>query len=234
MNKLFTALLLLIGLSASAVAQPKPPTQTPVYSSWTQVGRAADISVTTSSFNEALGVSAPVGVVYNKGTAWAYVAPSISGTSAVTVANGIPVPPGSCTWINLAGQTNIAAIGSGATTLQIAVGYGTPGSCDSASSSSSSSTNPTYVTPGALAPNGPNQNNVSIGTVTSLTVPPNSDYGVIQAIGGTAYITYDGSTPSSSNYSKFIIAGDSIGIQGAAALAALKIVGTSMGVDYWH
>jgi hypothetical protein len=129
MAKRFCIVALLLASLGPAFAQPKPAVQSQVYSSWVQVGRASDISVTTSSFNEALGTLAPVAVVYNQGINWAYVAPSTTSISQVTVASGIPIPPGSCAWIGLAGQTNIAAIGTGNTTLQVALGYGVPGSC---------------------------------------------------------------------------------------------------------
>jgi hypothetical protein len=129
MKRFYIAALLLLASLGAALAQPKPAVQSQVYSSWVQTGRAADIIATTTSFNEALGTLAPVAVVYNQGINWAYVAPSTTSISQVTVASGIPIPPGSCAWIGLAGQTNIAAIATGDTTLQIALGYGVPGSC---------------------------------------------------------------------------------------------------------
>lgn len=89
----------------------------------------------------------------------------------------------------------------------------------------------------------PGQDNVAIATVggTALVVPPanatNSDrpttYAVITAIGGTLYATYDGTAPSAANYQIAVPAGSSLPVQGAAALAAIRVFGTSMSVSYW-
>jgi hypothetical protein len=89
------------------------------------------------------------------------------------------------------------------------------------------------------------QENVSIAVATGLTVPSGATstpgttvnnvptYAIITAIGGTAYITYDGSTPSTVNYTSAIPAGGALPLYGAAALAAVKIIGTTMSVSYW-
>lgn len=133
MIKLLRALVLaaLFG-AAPALAQSPPIGLTPTFSSFGLVGRMTDISVTTSSQNPAIGMSAPVAVVYNIGASYAYVRPSSSSSTSVTVSTGIPVPPGTCAFVNTAGASYLAAIGSGATTLQVALGYGIPGSCGGA------------------------------------------------------------------------------------------------------
>jgi len=85
------------------------------------------------------------------------------------------------------------------------------------------------------------QNNTSIATASVLTVPPanagngfrKTTYAVITAVGGPAFITYDGSVPSSTNYAVTLSAGQSIPVQGQQALNALRIQGTSMSVSYW-
>ena len=87
----------------------------------------------------------------------------------------------------------------------------------------------------------PSQENVSIAASTALTVPAPSlannwttvTYAVLTAIGGPAYVTYDGSVPSASNYAVAVAAGNSLPIQGSAALAAARVIGTTMSVSYW-
>jgi hypothetical protein len=91
----------------------------------------------------------------------------------------------------------------------------------------------------------PSQENVSIAAATSLTIPSGATsapgttvnnpatYAVITAVGGALYATYDGSTPSSVNYAITLAAGASLPVQGAAALAAIKVQGTTMSVSYW-
>jgi hypothetical protein len=128
-RKLLTVLALWLGLTAAVQAQSPPVGLQPVYNSFTFVGRAADIAVTTLSQNRALSFVGQVAMVYNIGTATAYVLPSNSSTESVTTSSGFPVLAGSCTAVNISGQTYLAAIGTGATTLQIAVGWGYAGSC---------------------------------------------------------------------------------------------------------
>src|SRR5260370_731770 len=86
------------------------------------------------------------------------------------------------------------------------------------------------------------QNNVSIAAATSLTVPVNTapgalafpaTYAVITAVGGALFATYDGTTPSSVNYAVTLTAGQALPVQGAQALAAIKVQGTTMSVSYW-
>lgn len=84
-------------------------------------------------------------------------------------------------------------------------------------------TNP--VTPGQL--------NVSIAAAQALTVPAGATYAVITAIGGPLYATYDGSVPSAANYDVTVTAGSQLPVQGAKALAGIKVFGTSMSVSYW-
>lgn len=91
----------------------------------------------------------------------------------------------------------------------------------------------------------PSQENVSIAAATGLTVPSGATsppgttvvnvptYAIITAIGGTLYATYDGSTPSAANYAIAVAAGNELPVQGAAALAAIKVIGTTMSVSYW-
>lgn len=89
----------------------------------------------------------------------------------------------------------------------------------------------------------PAQLNTAIPSAVSLAVPSASinsagnfmptTYGLITAIGGPLYATYDGSTPSPANYAIVVAAGASLPVQGARALAAIKVVGTSMSVSYW-
>lgn len=84
------------------------------------------------------------------------------------------------------------------------------------------------------------QNNVSIVVATGLTVPTNAanpafpaTYAIVTAVGGTMYATYDGTTPSNTNFAVSISAGTSLPVQGAQALAAIKVQGTQMSVSYW-
>lgn len=75
------------------------------------------------------------------------------------------------------------------------------------------------------------QNNTAIATATPLTVPAVATYGVVTAIGGPLYYTLDGSTPSASNYSGTLTAGQSVPFSGAA-LRAMRVFGTTMSVLY--
>lgn len=91
----------------------------------------------------------------------------------------------------------------------------------------------------------PGQLNVSIAVATGLTVPTGTTsapgttvnnpatYGIITAIGGTMYVTYDGSVPSAANYEVSVGAGGQLSVQSAQALAAIKVQGTTMSVSYW-
>lgn len=89
------------------------------------------------------------------------------------------------------------------------------------------------------------QENVSIAAATNLTVPSGATsppgttvnniptYAIITAVGGALFATYDGSTPSSSNYAVTVGTGGQLPVQGANVLAAIKVQGTSMSVSYW-
>lgn len=87
------------------------------------------------------------------------------------------------------------------------------------------------------------QKNVSIAAATHLTIPAPSattpgnympvTYAVITAVGGTMYVTYDGVDPSAASYEIAVAAGASLPVQGAEALAAIKIQGTSASISYW-
>ncbi len=91
----------------------------------------------------------------------------------------------------------------------------------------------------------PGQDNVSIAVATNLTPPSGATsppgttvnnvptYAVVTAIGGPLYATYDGTTPSPANFAISIAAGVSLPVQGAAAIAAIMVVGTTMSVSYW-
>jgi hypothetical protein len=83
------------------------------------------------------------------------------------------------------------------------------------------------------APSATSQKNVSIAAATGLTVPAGATYAIITAIGGPLYATYDGSTPTAGSYDVTIAAGGQLPVQGAAALAAIKVIGTTMSVSYW-
>lgn len=79
----------------------------------------------------------------------------------------------------------------------------------------------------------PSQNNVSIASATGLTVPTGATYAVVQAVGGPAYYTYDGSTPTASNFSGYLAQGQPLTLSGATVLSAFKIFGTAMAVSYF-
>jgi hypothetical protein len=76
------------------------------------------------------------------------------------------------------------------------------------------------------------QSNVNISGVTTLTIPAGANYAVIQATGGAAYITIDGTTPSAGSYNETLAAGSAVSYYGAA-MAAVKIIGTTMSVTYF-
>ncbi len=78
------------------------------------------------------------------------------------------------------------------------------------------------------------QHNVAIAGVTSLTVPITATYAVLCAVGGQLYYTYDGSNPSAASYAGTLTAGQMLPILGRQALAAIKVIGTSMSVSYWR
>lgn len=151
----FTGALLLGALLATPLAaQPTPQTnQQQVYNSFTQTARTPDISVSSSSTPTALGAKAPVALVFNTGTVYAYVKLNV-GTTTVTAAAGVPVPPGSCVALNATNQTYIAAItASGTTTLQVSMGSGFPGSCGGASGGGGGGGGGTSSNFGAAFPN---------------------------------------------------------------------------------
>lgn len=85
----------------------------------------------------------------------------------------------------------------------------------------------------------PGQNNVNIAAAQLLAVPSVPadgapvTYAVITAIGGPIYATYDGTVPSAVNYDITVPAGASLPVQGPTALAAIKVIGTTMSVSYW-
>lgn len=78
------------------------------------------------------------------------------------------------------------------------------------------------------------QNNVSIAAATGLTVPATATYAVVTAVGGPLFATYDGSTPSSTNFAMQVAQGGSLPVQGGATLLAIKVIGTQMSVSYWN
>ena len=201
--RLLTLALLLVGATGAAAQNAPVPdrNQTQTFVSYTQLGRAIDISVTTASFDEVLGVSGPVAVVYNSGSNWAYVLTS-TVASSVTEATGIPVGPGSCAFINSQGMGHIQAItATGSTTLQIGVGWGNPGSCGGGGSgggggggnvnltqilsAAPSATNPLWMAPasGAVFPV---SGSVDItGTLPAFASPPTVNIGTAPTIAVT-------------------------------------------------
>lgn len=133
MKKLIAAILgFILGAQlyvGAALAQATPPVGlSPTYSSFTLAGRLGDISVTTSSQTFLINHPAPLAIVYNTGAAYAYVE-AFTTDIATSLSQGIPVPPGACAAINVAGQNYIAAIGAGSTTLQVTFGWGNAGAC---------------------------------------------------------------------------------------------------------
>jgi hypothetical protein len=127
---LFTWLISISHVAAQPVPQPG---QVQVYSSWTQSSRLTDLSVTTSTQDQSFGaVRGPVAAVFNTGTNYAYVKFTTTAGS-VTAATGMVVPPGSCQFLNVSGQSHVQAISvGGSTTLQVSVGAGFAGSCGGA------------------------------------------------------------------------------------------------------
>lgn len=116
---------------------------------------------------------------------------------------------------------------------------GTPGtSCPSCWTPAS----PTTPVPTASAPSGASYTwlndikaTTSIATALSLSSLINAaaTYCVIQAISGTAYGTYDGSTPSSSNYDITISALQAYPVTGTSSLGKLQIQGTNLAGNCW-
>lgn len=87
------------------------------------------------------------------------------------------------------------------------------------------------------------QKNVSIVAAQGLAIPVASasspgdympvTYAVVTAIGGTMYVTYDGTDPSAANYAIAVAAGNSLPVQGRDALGKIRVQGTTMSVSYW-
>ena len=88
----------------------------------------------------------------------------------------------------------------------------------------------------------PGQINVDITSAlgTALTIPAATgnltpvNYAILTAIGGPLYATYDGSVPSAANYDVLVQAGGQLPVTGPAALAAVRVFGTTMSVSYWR
>jgi hypothetical protein len=134
--RLIALLLALLPLAANAQSGPTPNrNQAAVYTSYTQLGRSTDMTVSTTSQDEALGVAGPVAAVYNTGSNFAYVGLT-NAASTITAAHGIPVPPGACAFLNAQSMTHIQAItATGGTTLQVSIGWGNAGACGGSSAS---------------------------------------------------------------------------------------------------
>lgn len=82
----------------------------------------------------------------------------------------------------------------------------------------------------------PQLENVAVSSATLLSalgIPTGASYAVLTAVGGALYVTYDGSTPSATNYAIAVSQDNSLPVQGAAALAAIKIQGTSLSASFW-
>jgi hypothetical protein len=77
------------------------------------------------------------------------------------------------------------------------------------------------------------QDNLAIGSATQLTVPATATYCVIQALSGPAYLTFDGSTPSGSNYAETLAQGLTMNLYGQS-MTSLKIIGSSISVTYYR
>jgi hypothetical protein len=75
--------------------------------------------------------------------------------------------------------------------------------------------------------------NISATGGTLLTVPALATYAVITAVAGALFATYDGSAPSATNFDVQVAQGAQLPVQGARALAAIKVFGTEMSVSYW-
>jgi hypothetical protein len=75
------------------------------------------------------------------------------------------------------------------------------------------------------------QNNVNIAAATALTVPATATYCTVQAIGGAAQYTFDGTVPGAGNGQQ-LTQGAVLPIYGPA-MASLKIIGVSMSVVYF-
>ena len=87
-NALAAGLLALAFFGGSAEAQTGPTpnrNQAQTFVSYTQLGRAVDITATTSSQDEVLGASGPVLSVYNSGSNWAYV--GVTLTTSILLAS---------------------------------------------------------------------------------------------------------------------------------------------------
>lgn len=111
--------------TTSSINQVSPNNPLPIGGGFIQTARIADISVTNTTQNEALGVAANTARVCNSGTTnTAYVALGGS-TITVTASNGFPISAGTCANLSAVGFTYIAAItASSTTTLQISLGSG--------------------------------------------------------------------------------------------------------------
>lgn len=78
------------------------------------------------------------------------------------------------------------------------------------------------------------QKNVSIASSTALTLPGSDTImAVVTAVGGPAYITFDGVAPTSSSYNETLGAGASVELLGQDVLAKTLIIGTNMSVAYF-
>src|SRR5208282_1453163 len=94
---------------------------------WAPVGRAPDISVSSTVTAEALGAVGSIANICNAGPSIAYVA--LGGSSITTTAlTGDPVIPGACLAENASGKTYIAAItdSGNSTILKVSIGNGVP------------------------------------------------------------------------------------------------------------
>lgn len=148
---LLAALAVVLSCGA-ALAQtvPSPQTnQTQTFVAFTQTARAPDIAASSSSQDVTLGALAPVVIFYNLGSSWAYVGLA-TAASTVTATGGVPVGPGACVALNSTKMTHAQAISAGGTTLQIALGSGSPGQCDSNSAGGASVPTPSASSSAAV------------------------------------------------------------------------------------
>lgn len=77
------------------------------------------------------------------------------------------------------------------------------------------------------------QNNVNIAAATALTIPATATYCTVQALGGAANFTFDGTVPVVGGNGEQLAQGATMPIYGQLAMAALKIIGTTMTVVYF-
>jgi hypothetical protein len=74
---------------------------------------------------------------------------------------------------------------------------------------------------------------LSIAEVETLMPPNGTTYCTIQAIGGDAFFTLDGSNPTQAAYDGTIPQGETMPVQGPDPISRMKLIGTSVCVNYY-